>query len=40
MIAVAVAVWWGGRLTWDDDILDSMASMDDGDYDRNPVSGY
>ncbi len=40
VFALAVALWWGDRLTWDDDMLDQMASMDDGDYDRNPVSGY
>lgn len=40
VLALAVALWWGDRLTWDDDMLDSMSSMDDGDYDRNPISGY
>ncbi len=40
VLALAVALWWGDRLTWDDDILDSMTSMDDGDYERDPISGY
>jgi hypothetical protein len=39
VFALAVALWWGDRLTWDDDMLDQFAT-DDGDYGRNPVSGY
>ncbi len=39
VLALAVALWWGDRLTWDDDMLDRYAA-DDGVYERNPVSGY
>ncbi len=31
MIAVALAGWWGDRLTWGDDMLDRMTSIDEGD---------
>ncbi len=39
VLALAVALWWGDRLTWDDDMLDHY-EVDDGAYERNPVSGY
>ncbi len=39
VLALAVALWWGDRLTWDDDMLDHYAA-DDGEYYRNRVSGY
>jgi hypothetical protein len=39
VLALAVALWWGDRLTWDDDMLDHYAA-DDAAYERNPVSGY
>ena len=39
VLALAVALWWGDRLRWDDDML-----PDDDDYDwgqgRSPVDGY
>ena len=37
VLALAVALWWGDRLTWDDD---HMEPYDDGAYERNIVSGY
>ena len=39
VLALAVAVWWGDRFQWDDEMLDRYAA-DDGDYERNPISGY
>lgn len=39
VLALAVALWWGDRLTWDDDLLDQFEG-DDGEYFRNRVSGY
>ena len=39
VLALAVALWWGDRLTWDDDMLDHH-EVDDGEYYRNIVSGY
>ncbi len=39
VLALAVALWWGDRLTWDDDLLDHYAA-DDGDFERNRISGY
>ncbi len=39
VLALAVALWWGDRLTWDDDMLDHY-EVDDGEYYRNRVSGY
>ncbi len=39
VLALAVALWWGDRLTWDDDMLDHY-EVDDGEYYRNSVSGY
>ena len=40
VFALAVALWWGDRLAWDDDIVDSLSSADDSIHERNPVSGY
>jgi hypothetical protein len=40
VLALAVALWWGDRLTWDDEMLDPQAADMWADYDRNPVSGY
>ncbi len=39
VLALAVALWWGDRLTWDDDMLDHY-EVDDGEYYRNRISGY
>jgi len=39
VLALAVALWWGDRLTWDDDMPDHHAA-DDGEYFRNRISGY
>ena len=40
VFALAVALWWGDRMTWNDDLLDSLSSADDGAYERNTISGY
>ena len=37
VLALAVALWWGDRLTWDDDYQEPF---DDGAYKRDLVSGY
>ncbi len=37
VLALAVALWWGDRLMWDDDYQEPF---DDGAYERDPVSGY
>ena len=40
--AVAVAVWWGERLTWDDEVADRMLPDDDppDDSTRSTIGGY
>ena len=44
MIAVAVAIWWGERLQWNEEVAASMLPENDDDYydetDRSPVTGY
>ncbi len=40
VLALAVALWWGDRLTWDDEMYDDTTSMDAADYERNQISGY
>ena len=40
VLALAVALWWGDRLTWDDDIIDRMTRDDNWGYEANSVSGY
>ena len=37
VLALAVALWWGDRLTWDDDY---MEPYDDGAYERDKITGY
>jgi hypothetical protein len=40
VLALAVALWWGDRFRWDDEMYDHQAAMYHEDYERNPVSGY
>ncbi len=40
VLALAVAVWWGDRFQWDDEMFDRYAVEMWADYDRNSVSGY
>ncbi len=40
VLALAVAVWWGDRFQWDDEMLDRYAAEMRADYEINPVSGY
>lgn len=40
VLALAVALWWGDRLTWDDDIQDRMTSADQRIDEPDITSGY
>ncbi len=40
VLALAVALWWGDRFQWDDEMLDRYAADMWADYEQNPVSGY
>ncbi len=42
MFTVAVAVWWGERLQWNEDVAESMLVGDDlvADVGRSLITGY
>ena len=42
VFAVAVAVWWGERLQWNEDIAEQMLVADDlaADMGRSEITGY
>lgn len=43
MIAVAMAVWWGERLQWNEEVAERMLPEDDDGYDdtgRSEMTGY
>ncbi len=40
VLALAVALWWGDRFQWDDEMCDRYAADMWADYEQNSVSGY
>ena len=40
VLALAIALWWGDRLTWDDEMYDDTTWMDEAHYQRDSIDGY